>query len=116
MPLFTVFSEQSERYLTFFPYLCSRRLHYRLYGQAERICTDWCYYADLTPKLATWKDKAGNGRISSQKGNCDTTLGMILGCGIVILYIGVTETIIFGVGVRIACPDQRGNARPRRVG
>ena len=41
---------------------------------------------------------------------------MILGCGIVILYIGVTETIIFGVGVRIACPDKRGNARPRRVG
>ena len=37
---------------------------------------------------------------------------MILGCGIVILYIGVTETIIFGVGVRIACPDERGNARP----
>ena len=32
MPLFTVFSGQNERYLTFYSYLCSHRLHYRLYG------------------------------------------------------------------------------------
>ena len=35
----------------------------------------------------------------------NTTLGMILGCSIVMLYIGVAEIVIFGVGVRIACPD-----------
>ena len=42
----------------------------------------------------------------------NTTLGMILGCDIVLHRIGVADTIIFGVGVRIACSDERGNARP----
>ena len=55
MPLFTVFSEQSERYLTFFAYLCSRRLHYRCMDRQNAYILIGVTTLILTPKFATWK-------------------------------------------------------------
>ena len=57
-------------------------------------------------------DHGQNGWISRQRSNSEYYIGYDSGLWHRYSGNGVADKVIFGVGVRIACPDERGNARP----
>jgi len=120
MPLLTVFSEQSERYLTFFAYLYTRKLKAPVVREVRLayICLECllCRF-DLLQTSQPWIESDRKTESSGQKARVNTTFDMIVLITSLFSYNARVLLSYIKCGFRIAFVlTRRGNAKTWRSG